>query len=348
MAKANSKPDAASIGIANLIKLKNNKMYSEVVRFARISTFYIGMEMLLTVYIIEMVVLLTTFFSRDGSIVTIKPFIIFFPLIIAIPLTLFCLVWALQHFQSKANEYAQTYAAGFKDETLPASENEGKKDFSELIREHRLNSRSAAVRCVIFYFLISLIIAFVLNLCTHSFNKKFFVCVVGIAVLLGFLWNMDAYYRHQRILWSRLYPNLSPESKKADVENNCKVFKRSIFWIVVSMLVLLGLFTFVLWFFHSKNSTIKELLDNGYGTLIFPFFSLVIIYVKLVYSLTFKNTGSDVILCPTLDAVLSEHPDYKPDGQLTGTKNPADQGAGQPEQGQGDEPEPPKQEQPQE
>lgn len=320
----------------NLVLLKNKNIYGSVVRFSRINAFYISMEMLLTAYIIEMFALLTNTCSADSKPITITPFIIFFPLIVAVLATLLCLIGAIWHFQSRAVEYADRYVDEYRKKGFrqgPPDKKDKYMTFAEFVSMHRQNAALAHVLCVGLYVGISWLVATLLKENSILFNDKLVPCAVAIAFVLGILWNVDAYYRHQRILWCKIFPDLTEDEKALDVKNNCHNYRMSIIIIGLSMVVLMVLVSYVLLNFHSKDSRIKELLENNYGTLVLPFFSLVILYVKLVYSFTFKKKEG-AILCPCLEDVIIEHPDYKPDGQLKGTKNPADQGAGQPEQGQ--------------
>ena len=298
--------------VENMCKLKENGMYKVVTGFARANVFYISIEMLLTFYIVEMAVLLTTYFSKNGSVIPLTPFTIFLPLILAIPITLLSLLGALLYSQKTAVNYIKDYAESkeykegeynFKQD--PEDKSDKRITFEKFLKNHRKKTRIAHIICVVIYLVFSLVIGWFVNDQTHLFNRKFIVCFSGIAVLFGSLWNLDAYYRHQRVLWSKVFKKMSKDDKIKDVENYCGAYKKSIVTIIASIVLLLFLFAIVLYYFHSKDKRIKDLLDDGYATLILPFFSLIIVYIKQIYSLSFKNNVKEVF-CPSLESVLSE------------------------------------------
>lgn len=301
--------------VQNCIELKDKGIHKAVVRFAQIDTFHVCMEMLLTVYIIEMVVLLTDICSKDpDSPIEISPFVVFLPFIIAIVVALFCIIWALWYFRKKANEYLDKYFV--IDADKPPTPESAKKEYEGFIEEYKNNTGLVHVWCTMLYLVISFVIARILEVSTDLFNQNFVGYVIVIAVVLGALWNWAGYYRHQRILWCRFFPTMRDRNntmydgvREKDVEESCLYHKQSIKSIVCTMGLLLILFTYVVINFHPEDESISiiGLLNKGYGTLFIPFFTLAIAYVKFCYSISFDH-NDDAIICHSLEGALSEHP----------------------------------------
>lgn len=299
----------------NCIKLKEKGLHKAAVRFAQIDTFHVCMEMLLTVYIIEMVVLLTNIcLKKPSSPIKISPFVVFLPFMIATVVTLVFTIWALWYFRKKAYAYLKDY---FTDDasTCTASKKEN-NTYDSFIKKHKKNTRWVHIGCIALYLIISFVIAKTLDFSTDLFNQNFVWYVTIIASVLGALWNWAGYCRHQRILWCRFFPTMRncknaeyDEIREKDVKYNCTYHRRSILSIIVSMAFLLFLFAIVVVNFHPEDGSISiiGLLDKGYGTLLVPFFTLVIAYVKLCYSISYDH-NDNAIICPSLEGALSEHP----------------------------------------
>lgn len=299
----------------NCIELKDKTLYKDTLRFAYVDTFHIAMEMLLTVYIIEMLVMLTNICPGKSSTVTITPFVIFLPFIIGIPVALGCVIWAMIYFQNKANEYLTgVFANVLKNSS--SDEDIIKCEFDKFANNYRKSLIETHLICICLYVIFSFTIAAVLKLATKEFSDGFVLIVTLTGLLLGSFWNVAGYYRHQRILWCRFFPEMKDHKNRVfdkvrekDVIDNCDYHRWSIGSIVASMVVLLILFAVVVINFHSDGESISiiKLLGEGYGTLIIPFFTLCIIYVKLCYSISFDH-NDDTSICPSLAAALCEHP----------------------------------------
>ena len=300
----------------NLSRIYAENRFHECERYLRIHIFHVFLEMLITVYILEMIAFLSKWFFKDPTKLNNILNFVAMPLIVVLPITALFAIVCVPYIIHKVAEYLSDY----KDR-IPDLEQNYKKN---LIIAHCLGVGSYILGACLSAILI-----------THIFkgdimNSQFLiVCITCVGAFLGITWNCLSYLRLNRVSWRRFLltdtngrTDTSAESEKThlaetkthndppfqdtEMENCYHAYKWHGYCQLASVVVILICLVAILLNLHGSllAAPMFERLATDYSFVLLAFFSLVSYYLKKSFSRDFFPKD-DEIFCPSLRTILS-------------------------------------------
>jgi len=277
-----------------------NKYDGLVKRFIFVNLTHICFETLISVYILEMFGIFTNFYLKEPDKISLLRDIVILPFALMIILAVIFGIWASHYFAKNVYIYANEY------KNMDATEEE----YKIVTNRYKTQIITVQIFGIVCYTVSTIIIPLIFNnhYSDNIENSKALLIVMPIlGTLLGLTWNLTGIFRNQRLLWTQLLMNFSENEniKKIESYNNYKYYVLNAVGIVFSVILIFGLFTFVLLNLHKsllKYETIDEIATN-YGFLFVYFVALVGLYIKCIVKQLYC-TWNDNGIFPSLKRIM--------------------------------------------
>lgn len=262
-----------------------------VKRFIFVNVITISFEMLISVYLLEIVAVFSKYFlNKPDEISLLKVFIIL-PFVTMIVLAVFFGMCAAFYFVKQLYIYLHDY------KNVEATEDNYKMVISryrkQLITIQVLGSAS---------YMISTIIIPMIFVNKYSDNiahpQLLIISMIILGSILGITWNLTGICRNQRFMWTTLIEPFSDDENIKYLERayNYKYYVLNAVGILISIIEIFAIFVFVLFNLHEsflKEETLAS-IATSYGFLFVYFVAFVGIYIKYVVKhlfCTWKDNG---------------------------------------------------------
>ena len=284
-----------------VIYLYNNGLFPLVLRFSKVTVFHIFFEMLISVYILELFAVFTNFYIEDPTSISKMLVIVFFPLLIALPLSILFGIWIMFHYSSRVQHYHSSKTNN--------SDTATESDYKSISKKYRWEVIKVHIFGMAFYTLSTFAIPFFL---THNYPSKFInpngliVYITGIGSILGAVWNITGIFRNQRLVWSKYLPALQTRTIiEIEKKNNCKYLLLNAVGNIVSLLVLFVLLIVIIFNLHEKlvDERVLRSLTTDYGFLVLSFITLVALYIKIGFNYLYASETENIY--PSLKTILA-------------------------------------------
>ena len=268
-----------------------------VKRFIYVNVTHIFFETLISVYILEMLCFFTKLYIIEPNKIS-QLRIIVIPFALMIALSIIFGIWVAYYFANNVYIYANEY-----EKTGASDEN-----FKSITARYRNQIIRAQIFGSVLYTVSTIIIPFIfinLNRDNISNPENLTIVLPILGSILGIIWNLTGICRNQRLLWTKLLPNLSSDKTKfLERKKNFNCYVWNAVGILVGIVVVFVLFVIVL--FNLHESLFKEkILDTltTYGILFVYFVTLVGLYIKFVVKHLFFNRKDNNVF-PSMERIL--------------------------------------------
>ena len=272
-----------------------------VIRFAKVTLFHIIFETLISVYILELFAVLTSFFLIDPTALSKTLILVVFPILITLPLSTIYGIWCTVYFAKRVCKYPKEYLNADKQ----------KVSFDIISKQYKKEVIIVHFAGIIFYLISTAIISIALiNLYPEKFAHPIplAVSIPALGSALGIIWNVTGINRNQRLMWHELLPEFNqPEITKKVAQNNYRFYMNNIIGNALSLFFLFVILAVIFLNLHPKLmiDDILRIITTDYGFLLISFVALVVFYLKIGCSLLYISENNTEKIYPTLESILA-------------------------------------------
>ncbi len=277
--------------------LKANGLMKIAYRQVKVTSFHITMEMLITVYLMELTAVLTDFFLIDSNNIFQVFMVMVAPLAITIPVAAIYSAFYALYYINRLYYYYSHYFSETKEHDITKMSKKFKK---EIIIAH--------ISGIVFYIagatLVSAWIGFKYK--QHFNDIRSLILWMGIiGGGMGIIWNLTGCFRDQRMLWNKVLKDCNVKNTNLITKTNYKGYIGNIVGNVLSIIAIFVCLTIVL-FNISPTLDIRS-LTTDYWFLIIYLFVILGVYFKNMFELIYSNKNKGRTLYAPLDDVLEQY-----------------------------------------
>lgn len=277
-----------------LIYIRQNKAGHSLLRYLKVNIFHIFFEMLITVYSMELVVVLTRFFIIDSNNIPQM-------FIIAVAPTLFGIIIATIFFGAFAVYYINRFYSYLKKAKSEAN------NFASFESDYKREVVIVHIIGILLYLFTAVgISCFIIKKYPTFFfegsHLVFWMTIVG--VVFGVMWNVTGIFRDQRILWNMILPGFEVHEIKVISTKNYRYYCENMVGSIISLLSLFSLIVFI--FFTINEKLDIRVMTTDYWFLIVYYFSLIALYCKLSFTHLYSHRNKKEPMFPPLSTIIDQ------------------------------------------
>lgn len=282
--------------------IQENGCMHLLLRFSEVTVFHCFMECLISVYLLELIAVLTKFFLKNPMDISAIWLFVFGPSVIILwgcAFSVVCIVYffvRLYHYLKKINEKLKTH-----------SDSDVFDVFDEVMRRYKREIGVFHIAGTICYAVSTYVIP---KFLTKAFPELFLApehfvwSMFAVGVTLGFIWNLAGMARDQRINWSKIVPKFELCSEQM-AQKNMRCLLENLAMNLVSILFLALTALFIMCFLHDKIRDSLDTFLTHYGFIIAAFAALCFYYGKKSFSYLYAAKGETDIY-PGLEMIMSD------------------------------------------
>ena len=287
--------------LEKLSYLKANGLMPIVYRQVKVTSFHITLEMLITVYIMELTAVLTRFFLINSNNIFQVFIVMVAPLIITIPVASVYSAFYAIYYINRLHYYYSHYDLKVKTNNISIMFKKYKK---EVIIAHTLGT--------VFYIVGAVSVSVWIGV---NYNEHFksvcslIICMGTIGGGMGLIWNVTGYFRDQRVLWNKIVDGCNDNILLAVSKLNFKCYLGNIVGNAFSAITIF--ISLAIIFFNISLTLDIKSLTTDYWFLIIYLFVILGVYIKYVFGFVYSNKNKGQVLYAPLDDILNQYNNIK-------------------------------------
>lgn len=284
--------------------IRQKNCLSLVFRFSKVNVFHITLECLISVYMLELLSVLSKFFLIDPTDIASLLMLIVFPCVTMIPLSvIFGIVCAL-FFTHHVYFYLKSVVPSASDNVEDLHIH-----YEKVVRRYRKEVIVVHFLGTIFYCASTVLVPRYLVSYYSSYfaHPDTFLCYMSfVGSLFGVIWNIAGIFRNQRLLWSELLTEFcTAEIRSIVYQRNYKLLLCNVITNILSIVFLCIISALIVLNIHPilmKQDSFESLLTE-YSFFVLSFGALVAFYLKKGFSLLYSDQTT--LVFPSLNTILN-------------------------------------------
>lgn len=284
--------------------IRQKNCLSLVFRFSKVNVFHITLECLISVYMLELLVVLSKFFLIDPKSISSLLMLIVFPCITMIPLSVVFGIGCALFFTHHVYFYLKSVVPSFSDNI-----EDSRTHYEKVVRRYRkevivVHLLGTILYCISVTLVPIYLVSYYPSYFAHPNTFLFYMSFIGS--LFGVIWNIAGIFRNQRLLWSDLLTEFcTAEIHSIVYQRNYKLLLYNaitnilsiIFLCIISILIVLNIHPILM-----NEESFKSLLTE-YSFFVLSFGALVAFYLKKGFSLLYSDQTT--LVFPSLNTILN-------------------------------------------
>lgn len=284
--------------------IRQKNCLSLVVRFSEVNIFHITLECLISIYMLELLSVLSKFFLMDPTNISSLLMLIVFPCVTMIPLSVAFGVGCALFFTHHVYFYLKSVVPSFSGNIEDL-----RTHYEKVVRRYRKEVIVVHLLGTIFYCASTALVPKYLVSCYSSYfaHPDTFLCYISsVGSLFGIIWNIAGIFRNQRLLWSELLAEFyTAEIRSIVCQRNYRLLLCNAITNILSIVFLCIISAFIVLNIHPvlmRQDSFKSLLTE-YSFFVLSFGVLVAFYLKKGFSLLYLKKDTSVF--PSLATILN-------------------------------------------
>lgn len=284
--------------------IRQKNCLSLVFRFSKVNVFHITLECLISVYMLELLSVLSKFFLIDPTNISSLLMLIVFPCVTMIPLSVVFGIGCALFFTHHAYFYLK--------DVVPSPSCPGEDlcvHYKKVTRRYRKEVIVVHLLGIIFYCTSTALVPRYLVSHYPSYfahPNTFLCCMSFVGSLFGIIWNIAGIFRNQRLLWSEFLTEFrTAEIRSIVYQSNYKLLLCNAITNILSIVFLCIISVFIVLNIHPslmKQDSFASLLTE-YSFFVLSFGALVAFYLKKGFSLLYS--AKNALIFPSLNTILN-------------------------------------------